>query len=67
VAKLERWVATLVARLLAMQLSGFETRHLSKIHNGRHKQRSGRHTLYQKNISFKMLIEKKVSAGKCSC
>ncbi len=43
--KLGRWVAKLVERLLAiLQLSGFESRHLSKIQNGRHKQRSGQHT-----------------------
>jgi hypothetical protein len=36
---------------LPWQLSGFESRHLSKLHNGWHKQRSGQHTLVcQKNI-----------------
>jgi hypothetical protein len=33
---LEIWVAKLVARLLATQLSGFESRYLSKIHNEQH-------------------------------
>ncbi len=43
---LEIWVAKLVARLLAM-----ESRHLSKIQYGRHKQRSDQHTLARpKNI-----------------
>ncbi len=36
---------------LLRQLSGFESRHLSKIQNVRHQQRSGQHTLArQKNI-----------------
>jgi hypothetical protein len=50
VAKLWRWVAKLVARLLATvrQLSVFESRHLSKIQNWRHKHRSGQHTLARK-------------------
>ncbi len=39
-----RWVAKLVARLLR-QLSGFESRQLSKIQNGRHQQRSDQYTL----------------------
>jgi hypothetical protein len=39
---------------LLRQLSGFESRHLSKIQNGRHKQRSGQHTLARpKNIHKK--------------
>ncbi len=33
---------------LLRQLSGFESRHRSKIHNERHKQRSGQHTLARK-------------------
>ncbi len=44
-AKLGRWVAKLIARLLTWQLSWFESRHLSKVRNGGHKQRSGQHTL----------------------
>jgi hypothetical protein len=39
-----RWVARLVAHRLAtaaVWLRNFESRHLSKIQNGRHKQRSG--------------------------
>ena len=32
------------------QLPGFKTRHLSKIQNGRHKQRSGQHTLARQKI-----------------
>jgi hypothetical protein len=44
-----RWVAKLEVRLLR-QLSGFESRHFSKVQNGRHKQRSGQHTTaHQKN------------------
>jgi hypothetical protein len=35
-----RWVAKLVARLLAPAALWVESRHLSKIRNGRHKQRS---------------------------
>ncbi len=43
---LSRWRASLLR-----QYSGFESRHPSKIINGRHKRRSGRHTLArQKNI-----------------
>ncbi len=42
-------MAKLAARLLATAaLSGFESRHLSKIQNGRHKQRSGKHPLFKK-------------------
>jgi hypothetical protein len=42
---------------LLRQHSGFESRHPSKIINGRHKRRSGRHTLvrqkkYTKNVHF---------------
>ncbi len=41
---------------VAQVLIGFESRHLSKIQNGRHKQRSGQHTLtHQKNIQKKVL------------
>jgi hypothetical protein len=40
VAKLGKWVATLVARLLF----GFKFRHLSKIQNGRQKERSSQHS-----------------------
>jgi hypothetical protein len=41
----DRWVIWLLK-----QLAVFESRHLSKIQNGRHKQRSGQHTLAcQKN------------------
>jgi hypothetical protein len=34
-----------------MQLSGFESRHLSKIPNGRRRQRSGQHTLARQKIN----------------
>ncbi len=34
------------------QLSGFESKHRSKIHNKRHKQRSGQHTLARKKREF---------------
>ncbi len=34
-----------LAHLCLRQLSGFKSRHLSKIRNERHKQRSGQHTL----------------------
>ncbi len=41
---------------VAEVLAGFESRHLSKIQNCRHKQRSGQHTLaHQKNIQKKVL------------
>jgi hypothetical protein len=40
-----KWVAKLVAHLLATAALWFESGHLSKIQNGRHKQRSGQHTL----------------------
>jgi hypothetical protein len=36
------WLAKLEVH---MQLSGFESGHVSKIQNGRHKLRSGQHTL----------------------
>jgi hypothetical protein len=47
-----RWAAKLVERLLAMVLSRFVSRHrhISKIKNGRHKQRSGLHTLARQKI-----------------
>jgi hypothetical protein len=51
VAKLGRWVAKLVAR----QLSGFESRHLSKIQNERQKQRRGEHTPARKKYTKKVL------------
>ncbi len=53
---LERWVANLLERLLLRQLSGFESRHLSKIQNGRHKQRRGQYTLARQN-NLKKYIE----------
>ncbi len=37
------------------QLSGFESRHLSKIQNGRHKQRGCKHTLAHQKI-YKIMI-----------
>jgi hypothetical protein len=40
-----RWVAKLQALLLDMAALWFESRHLSTVQNGRHKQRNGRHTL----------------------
>jgi hypothetical protein len=50
-------VAKLVARLLATSALWFEFKHLSKVHNVRHKQRSGQHTLARQ----KMYTKKKVS------
>jgi hypothetical protein len=47
---LERWVANRDYASLLRQLSGFVSRHLSKIQNGRHKQRSGQHTLARDKI-----------------
>ncbi len=44
----------------ALQLSGFESRHLSKVQNGRHEQRSGQHTLARQNytnIKFFLSLE----------
>ncbi len=40
---------------MLQQLSGFKSRHLSKIQNGRHKQRSGQHTLARPKICKKKL------------
>ncbi len=45
-----RWVAKLVARLLATPALGFEPRHLSKIKIGRHKQST------VKNGKFKKIL-----------
>jgi serine/threonine protein kinase len=42
---LRRWVATLGNAKLLRQLYGFESRHLSKMQNGRHKPKSGQRTL----------------------
>ncbi len=57
VAKPARWVAKLIPACLLRQLSGFESRHLSKTQNGRHKQRSGQHTQgRQKNIQKRWAI-----------
>jgi hypothetical protein len=63
VAKLGRWLTRVSSgdgwlsweqACLLRQLSGFESRHLSKIQNGRHQQRSGQHTpASQKNIQKK--------------
>jgi hypothetical protein len=39
----ERWVAKLLARRHAKAALWVESRHLSKIQNGRHKQGSGQH------------------------
>ncbi len=57
-AKLGRWVAKLVARLcLLRQLSGFESRHLSKIQKGRHRHRRGQHnTLARRKIYIQKSI-----------
>jgi hypothetical protein len=51
-------MAKLVARLLDMdtwirQLSRFESRHLSKTQNRRHKQRNGQHTLVRQKKNTK--------------
>jgi hypothetical protein len=55
----ERWVAKLVARLLASAALWFESRHLSKIQNAneRHKQKSGQCNqaclkIYKKNYTY---------------
>ncbi len=45
VAKLGRWLANMVARLLARQLSGLESRHLYKLQNGQQMERDGQHTV----------------------
>ncbi len=46
----------LVARLLAKAALWFESRHLSKILNGRHKQRSDQHTVARQNIYKKLRV-----------
>ncbi len=59
-AKLEGWVAKWVAHpclVLATAALWFESRHLPKMQNGQHKQRSGQHTLArQKNKKRQYLI-----------
>jgi hypothetical protein len=58
---LRRWVAKLIARLLVMQLSGFESKH-QKVQNGRYKPKkwpthSSPPKKYLKNIKkYKVLI-----------
>ncbi len=52
VAELGGWVAKLVAWCLLRQLSGLESRHLSKIQNGRHKAK-GRPTHSSPTINTK--------------
>jgi hypothetical protein len=60
VAKLERWMAKLVARLLATSAlcMSFESRHRSKIQNGQHEQGSVQHTLIRK-----IIYKQKMSSG----
>ncbi len=61
VANFGRWVAKFQGdgwwqrTCFLRELSGFESRHLSKIQNGRHKQRSGQHTLAPPKISKEKL------------
>ncbi len=52
------WVAKMVARCacLLRQLSGFESRHLSKMHNGRHQQSCGQHTVARQKVCKKSVI-----------
>jgi hypothetical protein len=52
-----RWVAKLVARCWLRQLSGFESRHQSKIQNGRQKHRIGQHTLARQHNIQKILTQ----------
>jgi hypothetical protein len=60
-------VAKLVARLLATAaLFGFEPRHLSKIPNGRHKQRSGKQLYPSKKIYKNQKKERKQREKKLS-
>jgi hypothetical protein len=47
--------------MLAMQLSWFESRHVSKITNGRHKQRSGKRNIARQKEKENNKKEKKVS------
>ncbi len=59
-AKSAKWLSRQRASLLR-QYSGFESRHPSKIINGRHKQRSGRHTLArQKKIYIQQCLQCKI-------
>jgi hypothetical protein len=59
--RIGRWMVKLIARLLATAVMGFESKHLSKIQNGRRKQRNGQHTLarqkYQTKKSFSISHE----------
>ncbi len=66
VTKLERWMAKLVAHLLATAAlcMGFESRHLSKVQNGRHEQRSGQHTLTRQKIYKQKMSSGHSDAGK---
>jgi hypothetical protein len=51
------WLSWYSAPMLAiLQLSGFEPRHFSKLQNGRHKQRSGLHTLARQKILYKKIL-----------
>jgi hypothetical protein len=52
VVELERWMIKSVARPLAACCDSTLGSNLSKIINGRHKRRSGRHTLAAKNINY---------------
>ncbi len=45
------------------QLSGFETRHLSKIQNGRHQQKSGQQTLARQNNIQKRPSRNRLASG----
>ncbi len=53
VAKLVRWVAKLVARLLATAALWVpQSRHLSKMQKGRHKQRSDQNTVHSCKVIY---------------
>ncbi len=58
------WVAKLLAPLCYRQHSEFEFRHPSKIINGRHKQRSGQHTIARKKDIQKSSTEMEASRPK---
>jgi hypothetical protein len=52
---------------LLWQLSGLESRHLSKIQNGRRKQRSGQHNLaHPKNTKKLCILSEQIEERKCT-
>ncbi len=51
-------------RIVLLKTSGFESKYIIKIQNGRHKQKSGQHTLARQKIYKKQLLKTKAIVPK---